>query len=127
MTSRKRIRRIMNLEVPDRVGMYDSHWLGAIERWEKEDLPIPSPEPNGINRSAAFADHFGYDMMSLSPGRNRGLPSSSTLERGICGERLEWIKIGNRRCTSKEALQGIDLPWYPRRAHAVGFALRDGQ
>lgn len=43
MTSRERIRKIMNLEVPDRVGMYDSHWLGAIERWEKEDLPIPSP------------------------------------------------------------------------------------
>ena len=57
MTSRERIRTIMDFGVPDRVGIFDWHWPSTLERWRGEGLP------EGVN----LTEHFGYDMASVGP------------------------------------------------------------
>ena len=73
MTSRERIQKIMNFEVPDRIGIFDWHWAAALNRWREEGLP----------EDANLSKHFGYDMISI------GVDSSFRLERKILEETEE--------------------------------------
>ncbi len=70
MTSRERITKIMNLEVPDRVGMFDWFWAGAVERWKQEGLPADVDLP----------EHFGFDIAQI------GYDQSLRLEHKILEE-----------------------------------------
>ena len=73
MTSRERIGKIMNFEIPDRVGIFDWHWTAAVDRWKKEGLP----------REVDLTPHFGYDMVSI------GVDSSFDIEHEILEENEE--------------------------------------
>jgi len=55
MNSRERIAAIMDFRIPDRVGMFDWFWPGAIERWKREGLP----ENVDLHR------HFGFDLVQV--------------------------------------------------------------
>lgn len=63
MTSRERIRTIMNFGVPDRVGMFDWYWPSAVERWHGEGLA------EGVN----LIEHFGFDMETVGFAQGFGL------------------------------------------------------
>jgi len=54
MTSRERITKIMNFEVPDRVGMFDWYWPGVLERWKTEGYPEDAGAP---------VDRYGFDIV----------------------------------------------------------------
>lgn len=51
MTSRDRIKDILNFRLPDRVGITDSFWPETIERWHREGLPADKSP----------ADYFGIE------------------------------------------------------------------
>ena len=51
MTSRERIKKILNFEIPDRIGLSDFYGVGVAKRWHKEGLP-PEISPD---------DYFGID------------------------------------------------------------------
>lgn len=52
MKSRERIKRILNHEATDRIGIVDSYWPETIEEWHKEGLP-EDVEPS---------DYFDHDI-----------------------------------------------------------------
>lgn len=52
MTSRERILRVLNHQIPDRVPIHDSPWSATIKRWYKEGLPEDTT-PN---------EYFGYEF-----------------------------------------------------------------
>ena len=40
MTSRERVLKTLNHEEADRIPIYDSPWVSAVERWHQEGLPL---------------------------------------------------------------------------------------
>ncbi|MHC4984326.1 MAG: hypothetical protein ACYTF6_14315, partial [Planctomycetota bacterium] len=70
MTSRERISKIMNFEVPDRIGIFDWFWPGTVERWKNEGLPA----------DVDLREHFGFDIAQI------GCDQSFRLEHKIIEE-----------------------------------------
>jgi uroporphyrinogen-III decarboxylase len=56
MTSRERMKTIMNFGIPDRVGMHDWFWGATIARWREEGLP----------EDADFGKRFGFDIGQIA-------------------------------------------------------------
>ncbi len=52
MTSRERILRALNHQIPDRVPIHDSPWGATVRRWHKEGLP----------EDMGAAEYFGYEF-----------------------------------------------------------------
>jgi len=52
MTSRERILRVLNHQIPDRVPIHDSPWAATVRRWYKEGLP----------EDTTPAEYFGYEF-----------------------------------------------------------------
>jgi len=69
MNSRERITKIMNFQIPDRVGMFDWYWPGALERWKAEGMP------ENIDMRA----EFGHDIAQVGFDHSFGL-ETKTLE-----------------------------------------------
>jgi len=55
MTSRERILRALNHQIPDRVPIQDSPWSATVKRWYKEGLP----------EDVSPAEYFGYEMVGF--------------------------------------------------------------
>jgi len=64
MTSRERILRTLNHQIPDRVPIEDSPWSSAIQRWHKEGLP----------EDTSPAEHFGYEMANFGADTSPRFP-----------------------------------------------------
>lgn len=56
MTSRERVKAVLEHREPDRVPIHDSPWAETIRRWQREGLPAEIPA----------SDYFGYEMASFS-------------------------------------------------------------
>jgi hypothetical protein len=57
MTSKERVKTVLDHEEPDKVPIYDSLWHATIRRWQTEGLPsMVDPE-----------DFFNYDIKVLLP------------------------------------------------------------
>ncbi len=52
MTSRERVLRVLNHQIPDRVPIQDSLWSSTVQRWHKEGLP----------EDTTPAEYFGYEF-----------------------------------------------------------------
>lgn len=52
MTSRERILRVLNHQIPDRVPIHDSPWAATVRRWYKEGLP----------EDTTPSEYFGYEF-----------------------------------------------------------------
>jgi len=52
MTSRERVLKALNHEIPDRVPIQDSPWGATVKRWQKEGLP----------EDISPAEYFGYEF-----------------------------------------------------------------
>ncbi|MDD2707223.1 MAG: hypothetical protein PHV34_04380 [Verrucomicrobiae bacterium] len=52
MTSRERIKKTFNFEIPDRVGIFDAPWPETVQRWQNEGLP----------KNIHVNDYFDYDI-----------------------------------------------------------------
>lgn len=55
MTSRERVLRALNHQIPDRVPISDSIWAATIRRWRKE----------GLSEDTSPAEYFGYEIVSF--------------------------------------------------------------
>ena len=64
MTSRERILRTLNHQIPDRVPIEDSPWASTIQRWHKEGLP----------EDTSPGEHFGYEMANFGADTSPRLP-----------------------------------------------------
>lgn len=63
MTSKERIRRCLNFEQPDRIGIYDVFLKETVEEWRSQGLP----------KGQEAQDYFGHDFETVSlskPGLN---------------------------------------------------------
>ena len=63
MRSRERITKIMDFEVPNRVGMFDWYWSSALERWKAEGYPEDAGSP---------ADRYGFDIRQIGCDQSFG-------------------------------------------------------
>ena len=61
MTSRERIQRIMNHELPDRVGIYDHYWGETLDRWWGEGMPADVLPEDFFEHDIAFSCESVYD------------------------------------------------------------------
>lgn len=52
MTSRERIQRTFNFQIPDRVGIYDYYWKETLDRWHDEGLP----------KDTLYEEYFDHDI-----------------------------------------------------------------
>lgn len=64
MTSRERIRMVLEHKEPDRVPIQDSPWGATINRWRKE----------GLSDDISVEDYFGYEMASVGPDLSPRFP-----------------------------------------------------
>jgi len=68
MNSRNRIKKLLQFEEPDRVGISDSFWVETIERWQKEGLPLNVPIYDYFDLDCwwiMFEQRFGFDEKIL--------------------------------------------------------------
>jgi uroporphyrinogen decarboxylase len=64
MTSRERVLRALNHQIPDRVPIHDAPWISTIQRWYKEGLPEDTtPE-----------EHFGFEFEFFGADTSPRLP-----------------------------------------------------
>ena len=61
MTSKERIRTVMDGGIPDRVPIHDGYWEEALTRWQKEGLP----EDVTGDRNA-IGEYFGTEIRTVS-------------------------------------------------------------
>lgn len=61
MTSRERVRIVLEHGIPDRVPMHDGYWDETLERWKSEGMP----EEAASSREAAW-DYFDTDIRLIS-------------------------------------------------------------
>lgn len=52
MTSRERIKRIFNFQIPDKIGIFDAPWPETVDHWHKEGLP----------QNIHVNEYFNYDI-----------------------------------------------------------------
>jgi len=64
MTSRERVRAVLDGQVPDRVPFQDAYWLSTLQRWRGEGLPA------GVDP----AEHFGCEIARLGGDYTLQLP-----------------------------------------------------
>ena len=64
MTSRERILRALNHQIPDRVPIQDTVWISTVRRWHKEGLP----------EDTSPAEYFGYEMEFFSADTSPRFP-----------------------------------------------------
>lgn len=64
MTSRERVRAVLDGRVPDRVPYQDSYWLSTLQRWRQEGLPA-DVDPS---------DYFGCEITRLGGDYTLQLP-----------------------------------------------------
>ncbi len=64
MTSRERIKMVLEHREPDFVPIHDSPWTATIARWHKEGLPEEIP----------VEEYFGYEMVILGPDLSARFP-----------------------------------------------------
>jgi uroporphyrinogen decarboxylase len=76
MTSRERIKAVINREPADRIPMHDSPWASTIERWRREGLP----------EGQSPAQFFGWDSWARI-----GSDLSPRYEAGVVEETDEYI------------------------------------
>jgi len=82
MTSRERIRLVLDHEEPDRVPIQDSPWTHTVARWHREGLPADQSP----------ASHFGYEFAHQGPDISLQFPEE-TLEEGP-GWRISRSALG---------------------------------
>ncbi|MCM8820936.1 MAG: hypothetical protein NC932_03180, partial [Candidatus Omnitrophica bacterium] len=61
MTSRERVLKALNHQIPDRVPIQDSPWGATVSRWHKEELP------ENISPDKYFGYEFAFFGADLSP------------------------------------------------------------
>jgi len=61
MTSRERVLRVLNHQIPDRVPIQDAPWGATVRRWHKEGLP------EDISPNEYFGYEFAFFGADLSP------------------------------------------------------------
>lgn len=64
MDSKNRIKKLLQFEEPDRVGISDGFWVETIERWQKEGLPPNIPIYDYFDIDCwwiMFEQRFGFD------------------------------------------------------------------
>ena len=71
MTSRERLKAIMEGKIPDRVPLQDSYWQTTLERWRREGLPA----------DVAPGEYFGHEMAMVGGDYTLQFPER-TLEEG---------------------------------------------
>ncbi len=91
MTSKDRIKRILNFEIPDRIGIFDAPWPETIERWHKEGLP------EGVHCNEYFDFDITYHIF---------LDSSFMLPEKIIEETDKWIIKRNSNGVVEKYLKG---------------------
>jgi len=64
MTSRERILRVLNHQIPDRVPIHDSPWAATVRRWYKEGLPEDTTPSEYFRYEFEF---FGADTTPRFP------------------------------------------------------------
>jgi len=62
LSRRERFWRTMRYRPVDRLPFW-ADWLGPVERWKKEGLPIDIDPADGTGMRQWFVDHFGFDGM----------------------------------------------------------------
>ncbi len=101
MTSRERVLMALNHEEADRVPIYDSPWVAAIERWHNEGLP----------REVNPAEYFDYEWVGF------GADTSPCLPIEIVGEDEEYIirttQYGGLRRDHKDYSSTPEIIDYP--------------
>ena len=106
MTSKDRVKTVLDHREPDRVPVYDAPWGSTIERWKKEGLP----------RDVVVEDHFDYDIKVFLPDTTLHFPykiieetDEYIVERNNFGEVVKNFK--NRSTTP----QILDTPIKTRK------------
>jgi len=80
MSSKERVRKILNFELPDRVGIWDAYWPETLQRWQKEGLP------EEIDPREYFEHDIYHYRIDITPG----------FQEKIIEEKDEWVIHQNR-------------------------------
>ena len=95
MNARERIKRIMNFQVPDRIGMFDGYWTETLERWKGEGMPA----------DLDIGSQFGHDLCPA--GFDQGLGFAEVTLEEDEQTRVTRDSFGMTQRTWKGAKQGI--------------------
>lgn len=97
MTSRERIKKIFNFQIPDRVGIYDYYWNETLERWRHEGLP----------EDILYEEYFNHDVWYTMEFWESDFDQSLRIPEKIVEETEDTLTRVNEFGMTERVLKGV--------------------